>query len=73
MKMDKEQAEEKINEMEEEAKRRYLKYTDWDDIIDNLDDDEKKELNEAYKFLYDEDYPSLKDWAKDNKEQKQLE
>lgn len=63
------QARRKVADIEKEAERRYLKNVDWNDIIDNLEDDEKKELNEAHKIAYKEDYPLLGEYSEETQKQ----
>ena len=43
----------RILELEEKAKRIFLEHTDWNYVLDMLDDDEKKEYAKLYKDLYE--------------------
>jgi|TARA_R100000482_G_scaffold123240_1_gene72773 hypothetical protein len=43
----------RILELEEKAKRIFLEHTDWDYVLDMLDDDEKKEYAKLYKDLFE--------------------
>ena len=43
----------RILELEEKAKRIYLEHTDWNYVLDMLDDDEKKEYAKLYKDLFE--------------------
>jgi len=54
---------ERIKELEEKAKRIYLEHTDWDYVLDMLDDDERKEYDEYIK-VYDESYMPEKEVEK---------
>ena len=47
------QAVERIKELEEKATKIYMENTDWDFVLDMLDDDERKEYDEYIK-VYDE-------------------
>tara|TARA_R100000406_G_scaffold60398_1_gene41913 strand:- start:229 stop:486 length:258 start_codon:yes stop_codon:yes gene_type:complete len=43
----------RILELEEKAKRIFLEHTDWNYVLDMLDDDEKKEYDKLYKDLFE--------------------
>jgi len=58
--MNKIEAKKKVIEIEQRAKDKYVDMVEWDMIIDSLSEDEKEELNEAYKKAYGEEYPSFK-------------
>ena len=49
------QAVERIKELEEKATKLYMENTDWDYVLNMLDDDERKEYDEYIK-VYDESY-----------------
>lgn len=53
-------AKERIKEIENDVKDSYIDATGgFSQAINELDEDTKKELNEAYNVAYGEDYPSL--------------
>ena len=60
--MNKEQkeAQEEVERLEKKAKDKFIENSNWDEVLNMLSEDEKKELNENYKKYAGEDYPSLK-------------
>ena len=43
---------ERVEELEEKARKIWMENTDWDFVLDMLDEDERKEYDELYDILY---------------------
>jgi len=57
--MNEKEAEKELIRLEQLAKDRYIEHSEWRDVIDMLDPDEKKKLNEVSKIFFGEDHPQL--------------
>ena len=42
----------RVEELEEKARKIYMENTDWDFVLDMLDEDERKEYDELYDILF---------------------
>tara|TARA_R100001509_G_C4825149_1_gene201240 strand:- start:149 stop:337 length:189 start_codon:yes stop_codon:yes gene_type:complete len=43
---------ERVEELEEKARRIWMEHSEWDFVLDMLDEDERKEYDELYDILY---------------------
>ena len=51
-----EKKEQRIEELEEKARRKYIEYSDWKYVIECLSDDEQKEYKKLMEEVYGVDY-----------------